>query len=229
MNYSLYFKSLINEALSCKQYKKLNIAFKIFGFIGVFPFIAISAILSIIYNISVFFFNLGAIGVDYLENWLKNAKKDVKTPTEPVIYFLTIPTIFTMHVLLSLFSGSFFFLWFLMQCFFYIATLGGIRWQPYITKIDLDENHENYVATTNRTGGGILAIILGSVYIIRTILCIVAYFVEESTLNDITFITTLVYFAATCITVPIVFRKKQFNASSNDEDNEDDDFALPEI
>lgn len=234
MDYSARVKSLLKEVFSAKQYKLLSPAAKVFAFIGVFPFIAYATLLTIAYNVYVFLFNVLSSSVNYLENWQKKKKDDSSWFGEGILYLITFPFIFFNQVLLSFMSISFFFIWFFMQCTFYIATLGGIRWQPYITKIDNNDTTK-YIATTNKRAGNVLSIILGSAIILYIVLLILNLITEISAFAISYSILDWIYSLGAVISVPIVFKKRAVSSIDDDEDaislnDEDDDyFTLPTL
>ncbi len=230
MNYSLYFKSLVKEATDGKQYKRLATAGKVFGFIGVFPFIVASVLLSIAFNVYIFVFNLLSCSVDYLESWLKSKKDDSRWFGEGVIFLVALPFVFLNHILLSFLTISFFVIWFFMQCTFYIATLGGTRWQPYISKVDLNDG-KHFVATTNITAGNVTSIVIGAIYSLYLFLSLIGLFVDDYDYSQFVSIIKLILQLGTVITVPIVFKKGEasLNDDELDEADEDDDFMLPTL
>ena len=150
MDYALLQKELAREALSRKQYKNLHPIFRILSFIGVLPFIGISALLFVCYSIFVFFFKLFSSGACYLEEWVNKTKEGASAPAEAVIYLVTTPIIFMWHVALSILSLNFFILWFCLQSSLYIATLGGIKWQPYITSTGKNPQADEYIIKKNK-------------------------------------------------------------------------------
>lgn len=234
MDYSIPMRSLLTEVFACKQYKRLTPVAKVFGFIGVFPFIAAFAILYVVYNICVFLFNVLSTSVDYLENWQKKKTDGSGWFAEGIIHLVSLPFIFFCQIILSFISISFFFIWFFMQCMLYIATLGGIRWQPYITRINPEDAGQSYVATTNHTAGAIVTIVIGAIFLLYLIL----YFIglDDYDVMYVAGIVNYIYILGTSITVPIVFKKKALKVSldeennvAEDNDDDDDDFALPTL
>lgn len=237
MNYSKLISGLTKEAFSGKQYKELPTLFKIFAFIGVFPFTVASALLFIYLHVYTFVFNMVSSGVNYLEIWLNETKKDVKHATEAVIHLIALPFIFFMHIVLSFLAIVFFALWFLLQCFLYIATLGGIRWQPYINHANFDESIDDYRVTTPLIAREITACITFGTFAFAVILIIL-----NVILNAIPFIpyfwyyisqyvipvANAIYEITAIILIPAIFRKatKSNNftnvKSESDEDKEDD-------
>ena len=80
-----------------------------------------------------FFFKALSAPVDYLQNWLKEQKDDVKHATQAVMYVVCLPFIFSQQILLAFNSFAFFFQWFGLMLSAYIMTLGAVRWQPVIS------------------------------------------------------------------------------------------------
>ena len=206
MNYSKLFRGLLNEVKNKLQYKRLPETTNILVFIGVFPFVIMSALAFAFYAVLSFFYNALASAVIYLEKWVEDKKKDVKHATEAVLYFVTMPWIFFCNVLLSIGAVFFYFLWFFAQCVLYIATLGGIKWQPYITHAEYDEDVEwdksplpNYSATVGLCSFGLLAF-----YVLTRI---IFYITHNSVLVEMSSYVSLVYTLFTVIAIPIAFKK----------------------
>ncbi len=236
MDYSIQFKNFLDEVFSCKQYKKLAPGFKVFGFVAVLPFIIWSASIAIWHSVLIFFYKLSTASVEYLEQWVKKTKEGVCNLTEAVLYLVTMPYIFFNYIFLSFLSMMFFISWFSMQCTFYIATLGGIRWRPYITQLDGDDSIDSYMVTTNQTAAGVDIIILTCLYILNWILAFV--FILAGFNPDILlviFAIGSIYSLTAVISIPIIFRKTKIgnthSPSTNDDENDtyDDYFELPEV
>lgn len=156
MDYSALLFGLFKEIRANKQYKIIGMPISIFAFIAVLPFIVMAAFTSLYYLVLAFFFNGIASAVKYLEKWVEEKKKDIHPATEAVLFFVTMPTIFFFNVLLSGFAVFFYFVWFVLQCFTYIATLGGIKWQPFIMDARFDDN---LVATTKPSSAITFAVV----------------------------------------------------------------------
>ncbi len=205
MDYEKSARNLLHEAGECRQYKKMAMPYRVFAFISVIPFWIPAALCTILYYITSFFHNVFSASADYLEGWLKRTKSDVRHLTEAVLYLIAVPTIFFMQVILSFFSFIFFIIWFLMQCNFYIATLGGIKWQPYISKASYGT--EELTVTTNPTAAKVFSIInlvLFCAVVLTYILKITDVFAEDT-------IYRLIYdvhFLFSAIAVPLIFTKK---------------------
>ncbi|MBO5286259.1 MAG: hypothetical protein J6B16_05115 [Clostridia bacterium] len=215
MNYSALLKSYVNEVFAFKQYKRLPIGIRIVAIIALLPFILAAGFLLVTYAVYNFFFNIINSGVSYLESWQQNKRDGIKHATEAVLYFVTMPFIFSIHVLLSFFACIAFLIWFFMQCFTFIATLGGVRFQPYINNTDFSAEALNYKPTSNLTVSKILYIISFAILMLAIILLIIATEVYELTMVGRAFI--FIYLVYTIIAVISCSKKEEI---SDDEINE---------
>ena len=141
MNYSSSIRSLCKEVARLKSYSRLNPVLRIITLILMLPFIALAASATAVFYVLLFFRNGSQIAVDELEAWLNKRKEGVHCAPESVLYFVTIPFIFFLRVLITLFSGFLYFIWFTIMCGTYVASLGGIRWQPYLNYVSYDEEY----------------------------------------------------------------------------------------
>ena len=205
MDYEKSARDLLHEAGECLQYKRMTMPYRVFAFISVIPFWIAAALCTVLYYITSFFHNVFSASADYLEGWLKRTKSDVRHLTEAVIYFIAVPTIFFMQVILSFYSFIFFVIWFLMQCNFYIATLGGIKWQPYISRASYGA--EKITVTTNSTASKVFSII-NLVLFCALILTYILTVTNVITVNTVYTVVCEVYFLFSAIAVPLIFTKK---------------------
>ena len=206
MDFTTHFKSLLKEVFKFKQYKDVSSVTAILGIIAVLPFIIDAALYSVLYLISMFFFAAFSSGAEYLEDWVKQTKKGVSNPAEAAIYLTTTPLIFLIRFALSAYSFAFFVLWFVMQCVFYIATLGGTKWRPYITKVNFDDSIDDYTPTTNGDLAGFVSFILAGLSITFWVFFIL--FRVDASYFDVYYIISIIYFASTSLFIPLVFRKE---------------------
>ena len=205
MNYTSLFLGLMGEIKANKQYNVIGKPLNIFAFIAVLPFTILAAFASLYYLVCAFFFNGIASAVKYLEKWVEEKKKDVHPATEAVLFFVTMPTIFFFNVLLSGFAVFFYFIWFVLQCFTYIATLGGIKWQPFIMEAKFDDN---LVATTKQSSATTFAIV-DAILLVGAIVSfsVVGY---DDNLGFISTLFNLGYFVYTLAGVCSIFKKEPY-------------------
>ena len=228
MSYTKLISNLYHEAISFKNYKKLSMPFKVFAAILLIPMFIAAALSMIFYTVMAFFYKAGATSVNYLEKWVKEKTSDVRHATEAVIYWITTPTIFFFHVILSIFSLFFFLAWFTTQVYTYLATLGGIRWQPFIMEASYDEIDSRTLAlTTDQLN--LWALIEFCVVISTNVMFAIITFTRAMyyVSTPATFILLIVNWGF-LISIPFVF-KKRASDNSNNSDDDDDDFDFPEI
>ena len=139
MNYSALIKGLSKDILSFVAFKKLSVVARVLAVLLLLPFICATITGVVTLWVMLFFFKGYTAAVEYLEAWLKETKKDTKGATEAIIYLVCLPVIFLFRVMFSVFAISFFFNWFYTECVAYVGTLGGIKWQPFISDAEFDD------------------------------------------------------------------------------------------
>jgi hypothetical protein len=77
--------------------------------------------------------------LDFLHKTLQAEAKDVKHATQAIIYWISWPFVFFMYVMNSFYAVLFYFSWFGLMLNTYLVTLGGVRWQPFITDAVYDD------------------------------------------------------------------------------------------
>lgn len=243
MNYSMLLKNFGREVAGKIQYKHIGSPFKVFAAIATIPFWIAYAFMYCVEYVYLFLYNAVASSVDYLEAWVKDSKKSVNQLTEAVIYLVTTPAIFAIRCCLSLFSIGFYMMWFFSMCYAYIATLGGIRWQPFISSAKFNPSIKS-VPTTKKGAGAAISIIGFSLVVLAIFIAIIGSMVAGSATGSIdyddihayerymsliavsTALTTFsgflfyTYFLFMIIAVPVGFKKVVTGA--------DDEQAAPE-
>ena len=160
MNYSKLLKGFTKEFGQFSQYKKLGQPMKVFAIVGMLPFLIAAFVCIGLMYVYMFLYNGMASSVEYLESWLKEFKKDVSNGiAEAVVYLVALPFIYGFRCLLSLFAFSYYILWFEIMCVSYIASLAGIRWQPFIANATFDEDQVVVASTKKKTSKVIISII----------------------------------------------------------------------
>ena len=205
MNYSALFKDFKKELFASIQYKHLGSPFKAFGFVAAIPFWIVYFAVMCTQYVTLFFFNCLASCSDYLEAWVKETKKDVNPITEAVLYLVTMPFIFFTRCLLSIFSIYFYMLWFFLMCVSYIASLGGIRWQPFITTAKFD--NVKCTATTNKIAGNVISIIGFSLLCLCALLYLIFLMAESYDIYRVYMVFDAIYMLYMIIAIPITFKK----------------------
>lgn len=207
MNYLEQIKSLLNEAREGIQYKGMSTGQKVFTIISMIPIYAVTCVLIGMYYVSLFFYNALLSPTVYLESWLEEKKSGVKHATEAVIYAVCIPYIFFSRVIMSLMSYSFYMIWFFLMCATYLATLGGVKWQPSINVATFEKH--TYILKPSESGA-MLYTVLAFGFQALAILLVLIYNSERSwELYRSSNTVTWIYFIIITILNPILFRKKE--------------------
>jgi hypothetical protein len=109
-----------------------------------------------------------------------------------------------------------------MQCFGFVATLGGVRFQPYISNTDFSAENLDYEPTFNLNVFKILCLVSFGILMLAILLSISAPLIYELLMVGIAFFS--IYFAYT-ITISIICCKKE-KLSNVQTDNTDEDISL---
>ena len=221
MNYSALFRNLTKEVSSASQYKRLDSPFKAFAIIATIPFwISYGALICAVYCY-IFAYNCVAQSSHYLEAWMRDIKKGVNPVTEAVIYLVCLPIIFLMRVCLSGFSVAFYILWFFTMCDAYIASLAGIRWQPFISSAVFDDGIK-LTPTTNKMAGHTISLIGFILFSLYVALFILSFIVDDwQTQADLMQAYTIcsgIYSVFMLISVPVTFRHSITGSASAGEE-----------
>ena len=143
MNYTKKITGLLKEATQFAQYKRLP-AFNKYGMaVCLLPLIIYDLYLIACYFVAAFVLKGLSTPVEVLHSFVKKERNAVRHATEAVLYAVTMPFIFLYNIVLAMFSFYFYILWFLIMVVTYVVTMGGIKWQPFITEAEFDGNY-NY-------------------------------------------------------------------------------------
>lgn len=202
MNYLALLNSLKKEAVAAlsKPHSQIERPYNILAVIALIPVYIITFFTEIGYAILVFFFNAASSGIRYLENWVDNKKKDVNMATEAVLYFITMPTIFFFNVFFSIFTIFFYLIWFSLQILYYIISLGGTKWQPFIMDAKFDDSTE-YAPVYSITARRAWSVVAFSLFIL---LILFSLFGAGETVTG--FISVL-YTVSVTVLIPLFFKK----------------------
>ena len=204
MNYSSSIKSLFKEIARQKSYSRLHPALRIVMLILMLPFVVVAGAAVVLYHVLLFFRKGSQIAADELEAWLNKKKDGVHFVPEAVLYFVTVPFIFFLRVLLTFFSGFLYFTWFTIMCSTFIASIGGVRWQPYLNAVSYDKEFAWSFKHSNKTFNVFALLNVGFV-----VLCAIQSLINPDGLRPWLLLITLfmIYIA-----YPIVFAKKNICA-----------------
>ena len=213
MNYSALFRNYKKEVGSMIQYNHLGSPYSVLAFIALIPFWIFYAVNVCINYVYLFFYYGTASCCDYLEGWLKDNKKDINPITEAVLYFVCMPFIFFLRCLLSGFSLFFYILWFTMQCFGYVASLGGTRWQPFIGSVDYSDDIK-VKATTNKVTGNTITLIGFILFCLTVLTFLISMIAEDYQVYSMYTYFSYIYELFIVIAVPVTFKKVIFRTTA---------------
>ena len=140
MNYTKKLNALLSEATKAVQYKELS-KFQKFAYVfAMLPLFVMDALMIAFYY--VFTFVLNGLGAPFcvLSDYVKKEREGSKAAADAVICLVAMPFLFVYQVYLSLASFVFYVLWFTIMAVTYVISLGGIKWRPYITEAEFNEN-----------------------------------------------------------------------------------------
>jgi hypothetical protein len=209
--------------------------------IVLFPVIVVNFMLSLEFGIINFIYNLVSTPCEYLEAWVNEKRGGVHWLSEAVIFCVTLPFIFSLRVMISVFSVIYALLWLVHVACTYITSLGGVRWQPYIidAKFEPTYSWSNVHNTTVQTVycgivSGLTTIVIILALLLETdILSLDGYYSVSNAHSIIAGITAVGVFVG----IPLCFAKKDLKAVENDKNFEqnketaavEDPDALPDL
>lgn len=223
MDYAKLLTGLIDEMREGLQYKRFSTPVKVLAFIGTLPLILSFILSTVFYGIILFFHKALSAPVAYLQSWLKGQKDDIHHATQAVLYFVCMPFIFFLQVLLSINALMFFVVWFFMMLDGYLLTFGGIRWQPFISDATYGDSQDTYECKPDATVASTLIGCIFGVFVLWIIGTVVSFFIDDfntyQIITDFVRIVWLVYLALVVIVNPIVFRKVKTTSPHTSIDN----------
>ena len=204
MEYIALLKGVLLEAFEGIQYKRLPVAVSVLALIGLLPFIFLAAVYAGVLAVWSLWHAAIFCAADYLEAWLDGKRAGLGVAAEAVLYFIALPAIVLLRLVLALTTVLLFFVWFFLQAFLYIATLGGICWQPFLNRVAARERHSLASRTDPMLGSaiGLLLFAFLALYVFCVLLggLSVVFVTAASALE-------LVYTLFAAIAVPLCFRK----------------------
>lgn len=208
MNYQQLIRNLLDEAKQGIRYKQWGQPQKAFAIIAMIPFYASVIFCMVGYYVLLFLYNAFLAPVNYLEAWLEEKGSKVHPATQAVTYLVAMPVIFFLRVMVSFCSFWFFFQWFSLMTVLYIATYGGIRWQPFINTATFDKEY-TWTLRPSKEGSGVFAIILFSLFAAMVFMYMIFAVAEEYDLLTIASVFQAAYYIDAAILVPCIFKKQE--------------------
>lgn len=224
MDYSKLIKDLTGEMKKGVQYARIPNPFRIFTIIAMIPLAIAFVLTSFAYWVTLFVYKMIASPAEYLHQWLRAQKDEVKHATQAVMYYICLPAIFALQLLLSISSIVFFVQWFVLMVEGYLLTLGGIKWQPFITEATFGEEEEAEYKPENKTVMAVFSCTALGAFALTCLFALICYIMKEVAASDIKinyanfydtykamdgirgFFSTIHYLII-CIVNPIIFGK----------------------
>ena len=139
MDYGYLIKALKDEARQNIQFSRMNKGPRILARLITLPWLVAVMVAVLQYYVALFFYKACLTPVQHLHNIMRKEGEVVKHGTQVVVYLIAFPVIFELYILLSLTTVYFYFQWFVIMVYMYFATLGGVKWQPFITEATFEE------------------------------------------------------------------------------------------
>ena len=180
------------------------------------PVILADVLLFVFYEFLAFIHKGLSTPIDILHGFVKKEREEVKHLTQAVVYAITLPWIFFNYILLSLVSFLFYFVWFFIMICTYVLTLGGIRWQPFISEATYPaETNFKYLRSDKTISK--FAVVSCIALALTTIFYLCLMEEPSDMLNTFYTIASWTYTALIFIVNPIVFKKVPLTEEQNDE------------
>ena len=204
MDYSKLIKNLTAEMKKGIQFKRIPSPYKIFAIIAVVPLIISFVLSKFFYWVTLFFYKMISAPADQLHKWLTSQKDGVQHATQAVMYWVCLPFIFGLQILLSFNAISFFFQWFSLMLQGYLLTLGGIKWQPFITEAEFDEEDEEYELKPELTGVSVFSCAAGGSLVLCIFCTFIMLLIEHNDFYDFLGFARVFFYAVYAISLYIV-------------------------
>ncbi len=158
------YKALLSDSFTLKNYKRMSKFAAVICAILLLPFIALYACVMALYGLALISKKIIDSPTDYLMSFVKDEGRDVKHATQAVIYLIGFPLIFALKALTCALIFVIFVTHFAASLIGYIATLGGMKFSPFL----LDEaDRKSEAATAGKYGkAGVIVFILIAISIV---------------------------------------------------------------
>ena len=220
MNYGVKMRNMLREILSFKQYKRMNILFRVLVTIVELPFIVCFLAYLLVFYVYYVLFSMVDEVVEYLKRFVNDEGKEVKHATQFIVYFFGFPVILIGKIFTSIFTIFIFLSYLLASLFGEVITLHGFKFQPFISKANDDYSLE--VSEEKISVGRLLVfVIIGLVLLVG---CNVLYYIGlvDLSKNGTSEILTISLFVALGYEIfTILFSVLGFNKKKEIEKKED--------
>ena len=177
MNYDVKMKNMILELLKFKQYKRMNLAFKILVAILEFPFILLLLLSVGSFYLTYAIFRSISEPIDFINNLIKEEGKEVKHASQFIIYFFGFPVILIGTIFTSGLTFFIFFEFLFSSIFGDVVSLHGFKFQPFISKTD-DDFSISISEEKFKLWRPLTFVIIGGIFLIIQIVLLILCYVD---------------------------------------------------
>ena len=211
MDFFAAYSKFIKEVLEFKSFKKLGRLKTILYLIVCWPFVLIFISLMLVFSALVVAVKAFSVPALYLEQYIKEkANKDrLYHATQFIAYFVAFPSLFGLQVFLAIISVSLFVLFLFVELIGYIATAGGISFQPFITDYSAEKANNYEFEERSNKYTYVFLIINGCLLLTFIVLYLIGIFTYNTECLIFAFVIDRIYTLSTIImSLFIVSRKK---------------------
>ena len=177
MNYDVKMKNMILELLKFKQYKRMNLAFKILVAILEFPFILLLLLSVGSFYLTYAIFRSISEPIDFINNLIKEEGKEVKHASQFIIYFFGFPVILIGTIFTSGLTFFIFFEFLFSSIFGEVVSLHGFKFQPFISQTD-DDFSLSISEEKFKLWRPLTFVIIGGIFLIIQIVLLILCYVD---------------------------------------------------
>ena len=177
MNYDVKMKNMILELLKFKQYKRMNLAFKILVAILEFPFILLLLLSVGSFYLTYAIFRSISEPIDFINNLIKEEGKEVKHASQFIIYFFGFPVILIGTIFTSGLTFFIFFEFLFSSIFGEVVSLHGFKFQPFISQTD-DDFSISISEEKFKLWRPLTFVIIGGIFLIIQIVLLILCYVD---------------------------------------------------
>ena len=209
MNYGALIKGLFAEARRGIRFEEMNIIGKIMAVFGLLPFIILSAFSAAGFYVTLFFYKALTAPIEFLHKTVREEGQQVKHATQVIVYWIGFPLVFFLYAFVAFLTIGFYFQWFFLMLLIYITTLGGVKWQPFVSEAKYDEEVD-YECFPGVTGTSIFVVILAVLFL----LFVVSILFD---LYEVQGLFIILYMVTAIVVNLLLFKKTPYNVTKKAE------------
>ena len=177
MNYDVKMKNMILEILKFKQYKRMNLAFKILVAILELPFVLLLLLSVGSFYLTYAIFRSISEPIDFINNLIKEEGKEVKHASQFIIYFFGFPVVLIGTIFTSGLTFFIFFEFLFSSIFGEVVSLHGFKFQPFISQTD-DDFSISISEEKFKLWRPLTFVIIGGIFLIIQIVLLILCYVD---------------------------------------------------